>query len=134
MKANISSVGYPMVQLSRCGEAVARNVHTLVLTAFVGPRPDGMECRHLNGVRADARLENLAWGTKAENMADKSDHGTLLYGTRNGFSRLTDEQVIAIRNAPRGTVTSLCRELGIARSNAIKIRARQSWAHISEAA
>jgi hypothetical protein len=24
-------------------------VHLLVLTAFVGPRPPGLECRHLNG-------------------------------------------------------------------------------------
>lgn len=55
-------------------------VHRLVLEAFVGPCPENMECRHLNGVRSDCRLDNLAWGTKAENEADKKKHAN--YGSR----------------------------------------------------
>lgn len=54
-------------------------VHRLVLLAFVGPRPDGLETRHLNGDRLDARLENLVYGTHLENMADKIVH-------RQGFT------------------------------------------------
>jgi hypothetical protein len=50
-------------------------VHILVLTAFVGPCPPGMECRHINGNGEDDRLVNLAWGTHAENMADLVAHG-----------------------------------------------------------
>ena len=30
------------------------------------------------------RLENLAWGTKVENEADKELHGTVPRGDRNG--------------------------------------------------
>lgn len=38
--------------------------------AFVGPRPAGCAgARHLNGIQTDNRLENLAWGTAAENSA-----------------------------------------------------------------
>lgn len=51
-------------------------VHRLVMAAFVGPCPDGMEVRHLNGDPADNRLENLAYGTRAENIADAVRHGT----------------------------------------------------------
>ena len=52
-------------------------VHTLVLTAFVGPRPSPeIEVRHLNGVRSDNRLSNLAWGTASENAYDRVRHGT----------------------------------------------------------
>jgi hypothetical protein len=41
-------------------------VHTLVLQAFVGPRPSHSHCcRHLNGDPADNRLENLVWGMHA---------------------------------------------------------------------
>ena len=51
-------------------------VHTLVLTAFVGARPKGMECCHNNGVPTDNRLENLRWGTRSENSQDAINHGT----------------------------------------------------------
>ena len=46
-------------------------VHRLVLEAFVGPCPEGMECRHLEGDTANNALSNLAWGTPQENAADK---------------------------------------------------------------
>src|SRR5262249_12949164 len=36
------------------------------------------EVRHLNGIRTDNRPENLAWGTKSENMQDAVRHGTHL--------------------------------------------------------
>lgn len=53
-----------------------RTVHQLVLEAFVGPIPPGMEVRHLNGDPTDNRLENLAYGTHSENMRDRLAHGT----------------------------------------------------------
>lgn len=51
-------------------------IHHLVLHAFVGPRPPGLECRHLNGNPADNRVCNLKWGTASENVLDKQLHGT----------------------------------------------------------
>lgn len=68
--------GYQLVTLNRPGMQRTMRVHTIVLTAFVGPRPDGMESRHLNGVPADNRLANLAWGTHGENNRDQVAHGT----------------------------------------------------------
>lgn len=55
-------------------------LHHLVLMAFVGPRPEGMECRHLNGIPYDNRLSNLVWGTRRENCGDAMKHGTLFGG------------------------------------------------------
>lgn len=69
--------GYLAIQLRRA-DGVERGlfVHRLVMNAFVGPRPEGQETRHLNGDRTDARLSNLAYGTHVENMQDKKRHGT----------------------------------------------------------
>lgn len=84
--------GYPRVRLS--GRRYF--VHRLVALTFIGPIPEGLETRHLNGVRSDARAENLAYGTAKENAADRVLHGTELYGERSPFSRWSDAEV---RNA-----------------------------------
>ena len=51
-------------------------VHQLVLVAFVGPCPKGMECRHLDGNPENNHLSNLCWGTKSENRIDLLKHET----------------------------------------------------------
>lgn len=67
--------GYSRVTLKVCGVRRCHLVHHLVLEAFVGPKPPGMECRHLNGNPADNRLANLQWGTSSENSYDVVRHG-----------------------------------------------------------
>lgn len=75
LTASVDSVGYPSVALR--GENHLRiRVHRLVLATFVGPLPKGMVTRHLNGNREDNRLENLAYGTFAENYEDSLRHGS----------------------------------------------------------
>ncbi len=83
--------GHLFVMLSVGGEAKHMLVHRLVLFAFVGPAPEGMECRHLNGDPQDNRLENLCWGTHSQNGLDAAKHGVLR------TSRLTNEQIRQIR-------------------------------------
>ena len=73
-----SNSGYLLVNLRNAkGERETRTVHTLVLLAFVGAPPRGHEVRHGPGGSTDNRWpENLSYGTKAENEADKVAHGT----------------------------------------------------------
>lgn len=61
------------------GKGNSRQVHQLVLEAFVGPRPAGCEVLHLNHNPADNRLENLRYGTRSENL--RMDYAA---GTRQG--------------------------------------------------
>lgn len=68
--------GYPAVNLNRNGSAQTWPIHRLVLLAFVGPLPQGMQTRHLNGDSQDNRLANLKYGTPLENTSDKFAHGT----------------------------------------------------------
>jgi hypothetical protein len=76
LKLSPGPTGYLRVILRRENRSFTVKVHHLVLMAFVGPRPDGMEGLHGNGDELDNRLENLRWGTKSENMRDQVRHGT----------------------------------------------------------
>ena len=74
------------------------SVHRIVLAAFVGPCPDGMEGCHNDGNPANNRIENLRWDTHVSNMADKTTHGTIAVGERHGCSVLTAEDVREMRS------------------------------------
>jgi hypothetical protein len=118
--------GYPWVSLGR-----ARfQVHRLVLLAFVGPCPPGQQCRHLNGIRHDARLENLAWGTPLENAADKIRHGTQLYGERCHTAKLTNAQVAEIRKFHRDLIRALAAEHGVDVTAITRILNGERWGHL----
>ena len=73
---NLDNKGYLRVHLSKNNKSINRSIHQLVLEAFVGPKPDGLQGRHLNGNRLDNQLINLQWGTPSENQKDSIRHGT----------------------------------------------------------
>jgi hypothetical protein len=63
--------GYRRVTLHRDGKRYHPLVHRLVLEAFVGPCPKGMEvCHYPDTDKANNRLGNIRWDTHAENMRD----------------------------------------------------------------
>lgn len=64
------------VQLCRANSMTPRLVYRLVLEAFVGPCPEGMEGCHNDGDASNDRLSNLRWDTKSENQRDLVRHGT----------------------------------------------------------
>lgn len=64
-------------------------VHRMVCEVFNGQPLPGQECRHLNGLPADNRPDNLVWGTRLENAQDGTRQGRY---KRNGSHRLTDQQ------------------------------------------
>lgn len=82
---------YPYVGLCKNGVKKTLHVHRLVLAAFGGERPKGMQARHLNGDSWDNRIANLAWGTKLENEADRRTHGTVPCGASHPKAKLSDE-------------------------------------------
>lgn len=75
-----------------------QNVHAAVCEAFHGDRPNGHVARHLNGDRHDNRANNLAWGTYADNEADKIAHGRSNHGSKNPRAVLTEGDVREIKS------------------------------------
>jgi hypothetical protein len=69
--------GYMRVRVVVNGAPKRTRVHQLVAEAFHGSKPTPKhEVRHLNGIPADNRADNLAWGTRSENAIDRKAHGT----------------------------------------------------------
>lgn len=70
--------GHRAVRLTRCipeEKPVVKLVHRLVLEAFVGPCPDGMEGCHWDDDPDNNHVSNLRWATRSDNEFDKVRNG-----------------------------------------------------------
>ncbi|KPM67592.1 hypothetical protein HB13667_05985 [Pseudomonas putida] len=70
------SNGYLHVSLQLNKRQRTLHVHRIVLEAFVGSCPEGLEALHRDGDKSNNQLSNLRWGTHIENCADRTRHGT----------------------------------------------------------
>lgn len=67
--------GHKHVNLSADGKRCTRKVHRLMVEAFIGPIPEGMQVLHLNDIADDNRLTNLRVGDFSDNAYDKVRNG-----------------------------------------------------------
>lgn len=127
--------GYLWVTLYRSTQ-YRRAMHVLVLEAFSGKCPYGMQARHLDGYNQNNRPDNLKWGTKVEDAADKKRHGTVPRGETHGRAKLT-ESVIRRAQMQRGTGLTLKAVAALSGVSVATIHAALSgttWAHLQAAA
>ena len=130
---DIDCDGYHRVVLRANGKKTRKAVHRLVLEAFVGPRPPGMECLHGDGNPRNNRVGNLSWGTQKENGADKVRHGNSTRGTKNFRAKLSEEQVIEIRDlCRRGAMSQekVAARFGVAQVTISRIFRGEQWKHV----
>lgn len=62
------SSGYPYANLCVNGKMKNRLVHQIVMLAFEGKCPDGMEINHIDGNRKNCHVSNLEYVTHKQNM------------------------------------------------------------------
>lgn len=120
----INSRGYCQVNLCKNGKRQPYTVHKLVMLMFVGERPENMEIRHLNSIKTDNRLCNLAYGTHSENMIDTAMINRL------GRQRLTIHNVKDIRRKIEAgeRVKDIAKEYGVCRRTIGDIKNNHSYA------
>jgi hypothetical protein len=102
-----------------------------------------MECRHVDGDKRNNSLSNLAWGTPAENAADKVRHGTdpksvaRKYGGNsgesNGRAKLKAHEVLEIVERLSGgeMPASLALEYGVSATAICCIRNGRKWSSVT---
>jgi hypothetical protein len=129
VKSHANNYGYIGVHLSH---GKYRTIHDLVLESFIGKRPIGLQCAHLNGKRSDNRIENLAWVTCKENHRHLRLHGTVLLGSRNPSAKLDEKNVLIIKRLLTLGIpmTQIAGMYGVTRTTIQKIRDGLRWTHV----
>ena len=89
--------GYDVVTLSENGKPYTRTVHKLVAEAFLGPKRDDQVVRHLDGNPKNNHVDNLEYGSQADNMQDAIKHGTVEFGEKRYNAKWNNQTIRAIK-------------------------------------
>lgn len=131
LKPSPNPDGYLCLVLTKDGKPYTRKPHQLVAEAFIGPKPEKMQVCHNDGSRTNNHYKNLRYDTFAGNIADKSKHGTQNIGERNGRSKLTKSQILAIKEMlPYTSRREIGIKFGVTRQYIGTIANGKYWKHI----
>lgn len=104
--------------------------HRLSYTIHVGHIPEGKIVLHKCDVPLCVNPHHLVCGTTLDNVADKVAKGRQPKGEAIGMSKLTEEDVRAIRLIHGMTHSEIARLYGIDASNVGMILQRKTWRHV----
>ena len=124
--------GYRIVGLHRSGKYKTYLIHRLVFRAFHG-KITAENIMHLDGDTSNNRAENLRQGSARCNHAFKIEHGTQARGERHGCCKLTEENVIEIREllvVGELTQAAIAEIYGVSSGTVGHIAARRTWKHV----
>lgn len=135
LKPGFDTHGYRQVTLYLRGKRKNFLVAHLVADAFLPPKkPTDQVLRHLNDDPTDNRIENLAWGTYSDNMADAIRNDKIPRGVAHYCAKLTEENVREIRRlyaTGNFTQQDLALKFGVAQGVISDIVKRKKWKHVA---
>ena len=122
----------PRITLLKDKKYHARTIHRLVLLAFVGPCPKGMECCHYDGDPTNNHLSNLRWDTHKANRADSKRYGKHGMGTQSVNAKLTEPKAKRIRQFFECgfNYDELADTFKVSPSTIARIVTGKSWRHV----
>ncbi len=139
LKTSVNSRGYESILLSLGSKGNIRCIvmHRVIAQLFL-PNPDNLPViNHIDGNKLNNKLENLEWCTYLENSRHALEAGLFNppTGTRNGSSKLTEEDVIFAREnyKPRDKecgANALARKFGVSKTTMLSALKGNTWAHL----
>lgn len=129
LKPNVGYAGRLTVALTANGEVKRYLVHRLVLLAFAGECPPGLEGCHNDGNHLNNQINNLRWGTRSSNRDDSRMHGTMPIGEAHSAHKLKEQDVRDIRASDK-TGRELAAIYGVSQVAVHFARTRKTWKHI----
>ena len=99
------------------------------MLAFIGE--SNLEVNHINGIKADNRLENLEYCSRSENIQHAYNSGLSPIGENHYKSKLTRACADRIKYGHHGmTLQAIARIYGITKQHVSDIRLGRTWKHI----
>lgn len=101
-----------------------------ICIATHGPRPSrNHEAAHLCGKMACINRRHIRWLTRSANQLEREIHGTSNRGARNGSAKLTEAQVLLIKQALASgeTQKSIAAQFGVSRAAVGRIASGKAW-------
>lgn len=135
MKPAVDSNGYMRTMLvDDEGRTRTIKVHRIIAQTFIENPDELKEVNHLNGNKADNRVENLDWVSHQQNIRHSFDNGLQNNrGINNPFSKLTERDVLEIRAKFKPRIygrKELALEYNVKQTTIKDVILRKSWNHI----
>lgn len=131
LKQNTDIKGYSRISIFQ------KNYHVgaLILIAFKGLRPKGMECSHLDGNPKNNKINNLKWCTSLENHSHKKLHGTTALGDRHPMRKLSSKDVLEIKKLISIGLNNVvvAKKYNVNFRTISDIRNGNTWTHLDQA-
>jgi len=131
LKSSINkSSGYKGVLLSVNAKRKRFSVHRLVAMAFLENPENKPNVNHKDFDKFNNKVENLEWCTQKENAIHsvKNGHKCNNRGEKHGMSKLTEKQVLSIRQEIKtSSANALARKYKVASATIYGIWNRKKW-------
>jgi hypothetical protein len=124
------SVGYGRLNVG----GTIKLAHRVAYELYCAPIPEGMHVCHTCDNRGCVNPEHLFVGTNMDNVLDKMKKGRQTRGSTHGPAKLSESDVVAIREAEGVLHRDLAARFGVDKSQISCIRSGKYWAHVGRAA
>ena len=123
VKPEINSKGYLRVRIG--GKKYF--VHRLVAEKYLKNKDNKPQVNHKDGNKLNNCVENLEWVTNLENRKHAVKNGLQIQGSKCPWAKLTEEQVLYIRNNPNISSRTLSEMYNVSLGAIKDVRNFKSW-------
>ncbi len=128
-KPQLNRYGYPVVCLNGKEKLVLKSIHRMVVEAFTGHIPDGMQINHKDGNKQNNHLDNLEICTSSQNQLHRRRVLGQHLGEEHPKSKLKESDVHRIRGMIAAGVDDqkIANAHLVSRSTVRNIRIKKIW-------